>query len=255
MGIEDDELEGRKRWHRTQREDRRLKGLLAGTKRKRERWEGRNREARIERRANSLRENETGKERRTEKGERGKERGGGGGDLIRSSNDPGAVFPSLSRWITHTFPRATAPVTHSLPLIHGHRRGAQRPYVGLATGSVGSRNPNLKVKFPRGNGRCRIPLSLSLFALVACRSSLRPDVSRPFSPSFFLRSLSDTLHPTCFIRWDSNKTDNIIVITRARPKPQPGGKKDGRKIETGSESSWEHIVAARFSDSRRAMFY
>lgn len=125
--------------------------------------------------------------------------------------------------------RATAPVTHSLPLIHGHRRGAQRSYVGLATGSVGSRNPNLKVKFPRGNGRCRIPLSLSLFILVAYRSSLWPDMSRPFSSSSFLRSLSlsVTLHPTCFIRWDSNKTDNIIVITRARTKPRPGGKKDG----------------------------
>lgn len=30
MGIEDGELEGRKRWHRTKRENRRLKGLLDG---------------------------------------------------------------------------------------------------------------------------------------------------------------------------------------------------------------------------------
>lgn len=80
---------------RTQRENRRLKGLLDGWhKEKAREMKGRNGEARIERRANGLRE----KERRTEKGERGEERGeGGGGDLIRSSNDPGAVFPSLSR--------------------------------------------------------------------------------------------------------------------------------------------------------------
>lgn len=99
VGIEDDELEGRKRWHGTQRENRRLKGLLDGWhKEKAREMKGRNREARIERRANGLREKETGKERRTEKGEREEERGeGGGGDLIRSSNDPGAVFPSLSR--------------------------------------------------------------------------------------------------------------------------------------------------------------
>lgn len=49
VGIEDDELESRKRWHRTQRENRRLKGLLDGWhKEKAREMKGRNREARIE---------------------------------------------------------------------------------------------------------------------------------------------------------------------------------------------------------------
>lgn len=95
-GIEDDELEGRKRWHGTQRETRRLKGLLDGWhKEKAREMKGRNREAMIEESVQFKRE----RERNRQKGERGEERGegGGGGDLIRSSNDPGAVFPSLSR--------------------------------------------------------------------------------------------------------------------------------------------------------------
>ena len=43
--------------------------------------------------------------------------------------------------------------------------------------SVGSRNPNLKVKFPRGNGRCRA-LSLSLSRSICLSLSLSLSVSR-----------------------------------------------------------------------------
>jgi len=110
-------------------------------------------------------------------------------------------------WITRAPP--LPPHTSHIPslLIHGHRRDAQRPYIGLlpsvlSSGSVGSRNPNLKVKFPRGNGRCRVPLSLSLsLALVVLRSPQ----SDHFGPSllvssFPLHTLSCTPHPAFPIR-------------------------------------------------------
>lgn len=44
--------------------------------------------------------------------------------------------------------------------------------------SVGSRNPNLKVKFPRGNGRCRV-LSLSPVCLSSARLSYPCTISPP----------------------------------------------------------------------------
>lgn len=55
--------------------------------------------------------------------------------------------------------------------------------------SVGSRNPNLKVKFPRGNGRCRaLSLSFSLYlsvsvSLSVCLSSARLSYPCTISPS------------------------------------------------------------------------
>lgn len=69
MGIEDDELEGRKRWHGTQRENRRLKGLLDGWRKEKAReMKGRNGEARIERRANGYKRERDGEREKNREG-------------------------------------------------------------------------------------------------------------------------------------------------------------------------------------------
>lgn len=83
----------------------------------------------------------------------------------------------------HTFPPSNTPTWRTTTL---HR---------TRYGSVGSRNPNLKVKFPRGNGRCTIvfhslfrsPSPLSSTVLASGLDASRPSsylLFCPFSLSF-----------------------------------------------------------------------
>lgn len=87
-GLKTTKLEGQKRWRGAREEDRRLKGLLDS-------WNRRGKEREKEREREAKREECKSRERKSKGVRKGREEGRG--DLIRSSNDPGAVLLSLSR--------------------------------------------------------------------------------------------------------------------------------------------------------------